>query len=93
MSGPATPRVALLVRSGCHLCEAARAELAELCASLQVRFAETDVDTDPQLAARYGEYVPVIVVDGRVIGWFRLDRQAVRTALGMAESAAGSVSG
>ena len=53
-------------RPGCHLCDVAW----ELLQSLQPRFGfaleKINVDDDPALAARYGEEVPVVTVNGRV---------------------------
>lgn len=40
-----------------------------------------DVDTAPDLTARYGSKVPVLVVDGREVCHYRLDREALKRAL------------
>jgi len=54
--------VVLYTRVGCHLCDDAR--------DLLVRHGLTprlvDVDRDTQLAAEYGNCVPVVEIDGRV---------------------------
>jgi glutaredoxin len=80
-------RLRLLTRAGCHLCEAARRQLAEVCAGAGEPMEEIDVDSDPGLAARFGEYVPVIMVDGRVVGWLRIEEAAVRAALAASPAA------
>lgn len=74
-------RVVLYGRSGCHLCDVARELVAQECAGAGQRWSEVDVDTDPQLQARYGEYVPVVVVDGTVQGYWQIDRARLRAAL------------
>ncbi|MBC7290913.1 MAG: glutaredoxin family protein, partial [Actinotalea sp.] len=51
---PAGARVVLYGRAGCHLCDDARAVLADVVPA-DVGWAEVDVDTDPDLQARYGE--------------------------------------
>lgn len=55
--------VRLFSRSGCHLCE----EVAQLLESMVREHGHllvvVDVDTDPVLASRYGERVPVIQVE------------------------------
>ena len=65
--GPSTPLrdLVVMVRQGCHLCEQFMLELSlELGPAFeQVRI--VDVDTDPELALRYGLRVPVLEVDGR----------------------------
>ena len=50
------PRLRLLSRPGCHLCEAMRRE----------------VDSDPALAAEFGEAIPVLFVNGRLFAKTRL---------------------
>jgi len=50
----------LYTRSGCHLCELAAGTLARH----GLRFDVVDIDADPQLRARYDQYVPVVVIDG-----------------------------
>lgn len=67
--GPSTPLrdLVVMVRQGCHLCEQFLLELSlELGPAFeQVRI--VDVDTDPELALRYGLRVPVLEVDGRLV--------------------------
>ncbi|MBA3339405.1 MAG: glutaredoxin family protein [Geodermatophilaceae bacterium] len=76
-----TARVLLYSRPDCHLCEVARAELERICADLVIGFDEIDVDSDPDLRADYGDRVPVIVVDGREHGYFRVEEDRLRAAL------------
>jgi glutaredoxin len=78
MSGP---RVTLYGRAGCHLCEEARAVVARVCADLGEDFVEVDIDTDPALLDRYGEEIPVTLVDGRQHDFWRVDEQRLRAAL------------
>ncbi|WP_345265679.1 glutaredoxin family protein [Nocardioides nanhaiensis] len=75
------PRVTFYTRAGCHLCEEAQAVVARVCAELGERFVEVDVDTDPELRERYGEEVPVTLVDGRQHDYWRVDEQRFRAAL------------
>lgn len=80
--GPAGfPAVTLITRVGCHLCDEARATVAEVCGSRGVRWTELDVDTDPELRSEYGDLVPVLLVNGRERGHFRVDRSALVHAL------------
>ncbi|GAB3455120.1 glutaredoxin family protein [Actinophytocola sediminis] len=73
--------VTVVSRQGCHLCEVAEAEVARICAELDVEWTVTDVDADPELRAEYGEYVPVILVDGEEHGYWRVEEQRLRAAL------------
>ena len=74
-------RVLVYTRVGCHLCEVAEADVARICADLGLGFASVDVDTDPELRAEYGDRVPVIMVDGREHGFFRVEEERLRAAL------------
>ena len=78
---PADHRVTLLGRAGCHLCEQARAAVARICADLGTPWRETDVDTDPELRAEYGDRVPVILIDGAEHGYFEVEEPRLRRAL------------
>lgn len=81
MSGQSSDRVILYVRQQCHLCDAARAVVEEVTGQTQTTWAEVDVDEDPEVAAVYGELVPVVTVDGVQQGYWRLDARRVRRAI------------
>ncbi len=70
--------VELVTRRGCHLCDDALALLRGLAVEPEQR----DVDADPELFRLYDFRVPVVLVDGRVVGEGRLDRDGLRRALG-----------
>lgn len=76
-----TARVTLYGRDGCHLCDDARAVIERVCADLGETYVEIDIDGDEQLRARYGEEVPVTLVDGRQHDFWRVDEQRLRAAL------------
>ena len=68
-------RLTLLTRPDCGLCEEFLAELQAL--GEQLPLPETvllDVDSDPQLARRYGLDIPVLLLDGVSVCRHRLDR-------------------
>jgi len=71
-------RVRLLTRAGCHLCDDARRNVEVVVGSA---YEEQDVDADPALLERYGEEVPVVFVDGRQIGYWRIPEDRLRSAL------------
>ena len=68
MSGSAAPirvpEVTLYHAEGCHLCERARAQVAALREELGFALREVDVGGDPELEARYREWLPVVEIDG-----------------------------
>ena len=75
------PRVVVLTKPGCHLCEDACAAVARITADLHVAWAAKDITGDAELMARWAEHVPVIVVDGEVHDWFRVREDRLRAAL------------
>ncbi len=75
------PRITLYSRPGCHLCDEARAVVARVCRELGEEYVEVDVDSDPELAARFGDEVPVTFVDGRQHDFWRVDPVRLRAAL------------
>ena len=67
-----------MTRRGCHLCDDALALLREL----GVEPRQRDVDAEAELFALYDFRVPVVLIDGRVVGEGRLDRQVLSRVLG-----------
>jgi len=61
--GKTTPRhhIVMYTRRGCHLCDDAWAMLMEARSRHGFELEQVDVDSDPDLAARYGLEVPVVV--------------------------------
>lgn len=72
-------------RSGCHLCDAARAVVERVCADAGATWVEVDVDLPTPdgrvLADELGELVPVVEVDGVRRGYWRIDETRLRRAL------------
>lgn len=77
-----SPRVTLLTRIGCHLCEVARQDIQRICDELGVPWSETDVDADRELRAEYGDRVPVILIDDVEHGYWKVEEDRLRRALG-----------
>ncbi|XGX79666.1 hypothetical protein LQK93_02480 [Terrabacter sp. BE26] len=75
------PRVVLLGRPGCHLCDEARVVVERVTSELGVGWAEQSVDDDPELLRRYAEQIPVTFVDGRRHDFWRVDEARLRAAL------------
>ena len=80
MPGP-SPRVTLYGKPGCHLCDEARAVIAAVCDELGEAYHEVDILSSPELSARYGEEIPVTLVDGAQHDFWRVDADRLRSAL------------
>jgi glutaredoxin len=70
-------RLTIYTRAGCHLCE----EAARTLTRMGEPFEEIDISGDRELEAEYGDRVPVIMLDGREHGYWRVEEDRLRTAL------------
>ena len=86
MTDCAPPRIVLISKPGCHLCDQAREVITRVALELGVQWAERSILDDPELSAAYREQIPVTLVDGIQHDYWRVDESRLRTAL--AESGA-----
>jgi glutaredoxin len=70
-------RITLISRTGCHLCEDAEAALARIGEPWTVRYLDGDLD----LEAEYGDRVPVVLLDGKEHGYWRVEEERLRRDL------------
>ena len=77
------PRITLLTKPGCHLCDDARAALEAVLAEpeFDLTYEERDILGDEALAAEYAEEIPVVLLDDRVHTSWRVEPDRLRTAL------------
>mgnify|MGYP003481544876 FL=1 len=76
-----TPRVQLVGKPGCHLCDQARVVIDRVCAEVGVAWDEVSILEDPVLADLYWEQIPVTLVDGAVVGTWHVDQAVLRATL------------
>ena len=76
-----------MTRPGCHLCDIVRPVLVGETAAAGVAWTEVSLSERPDLEARFGELVPVTLIDGFIHDYWRLDRERLRAALGLDGSA------
>ena len=82
MSESVGPEVVLLTRPGCHLCEEARLVLRRVEEDLGMAWRERSAEEDPELAARFGEEIPVLFIDGVQRDFWKIDETRLRRLLG-----------
>ena len=70
-------RLTLISRDGCHLCEQAERELDRI----GEPWARVDVDSSIELVRDYGDRVPVLLLDGREHGYWRIEEDRLRCDL------------
>jgi hypothetical protein len=71
-------RVSLISRDGCHLCEVAEQALDRVAPGDWTR---VDVDSSIDLQRDYGDRVPVVLLDGKEHGYWRVEEDRLRRDL------------
>lgn len=79
---PETTRITLYTRPGCHLCDQAKQALDGLRDQTGEQWTEVNIAGDIELEREYGERLPVIMLDGREHGYFRVEVDRLRSDLG-----------
>ena len=81
------PRLTLLGKPECHLCDDARAIVEGVLADHpDVAFEELSILDDPALLDAYVDEIPVVLIDDRVHTIWRVDEARLRTALAAASA-------
>jgi len=75
------PRLTLLGKPGCHLCDDARQVVLEVAAERGLPLEELNILDDEKLLADYAEEIPVLLIDDRVHQIWRIDPARLRRAL------------
>jgi hypothetical protein len=75
------PVLTVYSRGYCHLCDDMVAQLRVIEAQYGFTLAIIDVDSDPALETRYGEWVPVLMAGGEEICHYHLDSDKLRAYL------------
>lgn len=74
-------KVTIYSRSGCHLCEIAidriKSTMSELKFELDIKL----IDDNLKLQEEYGEQVPVILIDGKIHDYWRVDLERFTKAV------------
>lgn len=79
--GSKRPRVLLVGKPDCSLCDAARVVVTAVCAELGESFEERSLADDPVLADQFWELIPVVLVDGVRHDYWRIDPVRLRAVL------------
>jgi hypothetical protein len=74
-------RVQLIGKPDCHLCDDARIVVQSVCNDMKVTFQEYSILEDPALYDEYWERIPVVLVDERVLEFWRINPERLRGAL------------
>lgn len=76
--------VTLIGRDGCHLCDDARNVVSGVISEMSsdaITLTEFSIDDDSALHAEYWEQIPVVLIDGKVHNFWRIDPVRLKNAL------------
>jgi hypothetical protein len=73
MSQDRPVRLTLISRVDCHLCDVAKEAIARVAEQAGVGWRDVDVDGDQALLDEYWDRVPVILLDGKEHGYWRVE--------------------
>ena len=75
--------ITLIGRNGCHLCEVAQGDLAQVIArfaneypSVEYSIEDLDIDQNPKFA-HFTDEVPVLLINGQQVSFWRIDQERV----------------
>ena len=75
------PQLCLVTRPDCQLCDEMKRVLDAVLQPRGLAYETIDVDSDPGLAERFGDVVPVLLRDGQPVAKVRLHRRRLERIL------------
>ena len=73
--------VSVYSRSNCHLCEVALEVISEIRKEVEFTITKILIDGNSELEEKYGEQVPVILINNQPHDFFRVDPERFRLAI------------
>ena len=73
--------VTLYSRPGCHLCDDMKAVVERVARSVPLTLIVVDISTDTELEQRYGQEIPVLLIDGRKAAKYRVSEEELSRKL------------
>lgn len=77
----AEPRIVLIDREGCHLCDEAATVIERVADRTGTGWTRVDVDSSPSLLHKYADLVPVVLVDGREVARWHVSDKTLTSAI------------
>ena len=73
----------LIGKPGCHLCEDAEAAIGEVVEDFpgRVKLVHENILENDELFAKFSEEIPVLLINGKVHNYWRIDQARLREAL------------
>ena len=76
----------MIGRPGCHLCDDARAVIDQIRSQEDIDFEDLSLLDHPDLMAKYSEEIPVVLINGLVHDFLRVDPDRLIAAIAIARS-------
>ena len=73
--------VTIVGKPGCHLCDEARVIVEQVCAETGATWDEVSVLEDVALFDSYWDQIPVLLINGKVHNYWRIDPERLTKAL------------
>ena len=73
--------VTVYSRSGCHLCDVALSDIEKFKSEFDFTIEKILIDGNLELEKKYGDEVPVILINGKPHDFFRIDKERFRNAM------------
>ena len=73
--------ITIVGKPGCHLCEEMHALVSDVCAPRGDEIEVISILDRPELAEKYWEEIPVLLINDRKIAFWRISREQLHDAL------------
>ena len=74
-------RLTLYSKPGCHLCDEMKHVIDTVAARVPLWMDVIDITTNPELLARYGVEIPVLLIDGKKVAKYRVSAEELERRL------------
>ena len=76
-------QLTLIGKPGCHLCDVALTVVESVLSEFdrEIEVEHKNILDDEALFARYSEEIPVLLINGKVHNYWRIDPERLRTAI------------
>jgi len=78
---PELIRIDIYSRPGCHLCDDAKTLIEQFRSGFAIELQTINVETSPELESRYGNDIPVVLINGHEAFRHRVDRKELERKL------------
>lgn len=74
-------KVTIYSRTGCHLCDVALEDIEKFKTEFDFSIEKILIDGNLELEKKYGEEVPVILINGKPHDFYKIDPERFRSAM------------